>query len=293
LKTLASHHTARSYELLKRLWTGQPPVSDNYYQLRWPLQDSGQLTASLFPELLQLLADTVMGRDVAYITEHCLQDSVISLNMLLPYRQVINRSAQTALLHAKSANANDEYWQHNSWIQLLARFNDKQANGLLQQLLLSKNLYIKQEAAVHLIKNSQPVNALELDKLARNKDTRYSFYSDLRNLGKEQLFPKMYATPQLLAESELYLLASDENEVKAITFVGTRMERYKGATSKFYLFKITIETDDGPAAFLGIAGPYLLQGKQPGTDALVTGIFWNEYYNAQKTASHLKAYLEE
>jgi hypothetical protein len=103
----------------------------------------------------------------------------------------------------------------------------------------------------------------------------------------------MYATPQLLAESELYLLASDENEVKAITFVGTRMERYKGATSKFYLFKITIETDDGPAAFLGIAGPYLLQGKQPGTDALVTGIFWNEYYNAQKTASHLKAYLEE
>ena len=151
---------------------------------------------------------------------------------------------------------------------------------------------LKSKAVIALLKNEQPVPAAELLKIAADKEYRADFYRELNGLKKANLFPVQYAKQQSLAESDLYAIVSDEYEVGAVLFLGEKTASYQGKKKKFFLFKITLQFEEGEKeSYLGIAGPYDLNTKELISYSDAGGINWQEPFNQSKTGKHFGSYL--
>jgi uncharacterized protein YbaP (TraB family) len=289
LYLLAKHQTETSYKLLQQLLQAPLYAGGDYRNLRWAMNDSLELTAAILPSLLPLLGDTSIGSDIANLVNRCISDSLLDKSVLWVYENQILRGGKRALSIAKENP--EEYWSHGNWTDLLAYLNNTKANALLQQYLSLPELSIKQDAAVLLLGNNQTVSAQQLVKLAADKGQRFNFYHQLKQIGKEPFFPVAYANQVSLAEGELYAYASDEWDVKSIQFMSTRTEKYGDTLSRFHLFKITLNTDEGPQSYLGVAGPY-----KPGTKQLIsgdaTGVYWDEILQSSRLRQQLRAYLQ-
>jgi hypothetical protein len=115
----------------------------------------------------------------------------------------------------------------------------------------------------------------------------------LVEVGKEKSFPSRYSSQESIAESDIYIIASNEYEPSTVQFIGERMAEYKGAKQKFLLFRITYKFDDGdPETYLGITGPYF-RTKKVITSSEVAGMYLDEPFDAKKVDQHLKLYLEQ
>jgi hypothetical protein len=258
--------------------------------LAYALTDTLQLTKTLYPEILQLSKDTAFAEALVVISDPLLDSSLISMDDILPFK---NGFLQQARRKYKVLKANQsQWWQYNSLISLMGKFNDKESNALLQQYLGLPIPNVKYNTIIPLIKNGQQVSPTEMKNLAADKNFRAGLYYKLKEINKQQLFPTAYANQQSLAESELYQIASDDYEVGATTFVGERVVLYQGKKKKFYLYKVTLNVEEGEReSYLAIAGPYDLKAKALIPYADASGFYWDEPYNRQKVEQQLKSYI--
>jgi predicted Zn-ribbon and HTH transcriptional regulator len=75
----------------------------------------------------------------------------------------------------------------------IGKFKTKEANLLLQRFLKLNSSPVKREAILALLKNNQPVNAVEIEKLAADKSFRAGFYDDMKKINKAEPHPgKIY-----------------------------------------------------------------------------------------------------
>jgi hypothetical protein len=90
----------------------------------------------------------------------------------------------------------------------------------------------------------------------------------------------------------LYEYASEEDPPLSIVSVGSKTMLYKGKQQKFYLFKISY--DEGPDAeyYLGVAGPYDNNAASMSSSHDVTGMYWDEEFDAKNKDKQLEAYLK-
>ncbi|HUP13472.1 MAG TPA: hypothetical protein VM187_14710, partial [Niastella sp.] len=184
-----------------------------------------------------------------------------------------------------------EWFIIDDLLVLIGRFNTTAGYAVLKSYLTAKDLVIKKEAAIQLIKNKQAVPPEVLLKLAADDNLRTQLYRELKELKKTALFPTQYATQQAFGKSAMYEIASDDYDVKKITFLAKRTAGFKGKLYTFYLYRVVL-TDDEPAGYLGIAGGY-----KPGSTTLETAIdlseiFWEETWSANKVNAHFKAFLK-
>jgi hypothetical protein len=289
---LATIHTRPAYDALKQLLLSQLPSLGSSASLEYSLSDSLQLTSSLYPDILKLSSDSIFSKVLVSITDRLVDSNLIQLADVLPYRVVFLKQAKKDLLHLKKDQ--DKWWEYRSWISFLGKFNDKESNSLLQEFLKLPVSGIKMEAVKALVKNGQVIPASEIEKLAIDKNFRVNLYHELKALKKQQLFPVAYARQQRLGESEIYQIASDEYEVGATLFIGERTRTYQGQKKKFYLYKVTLNFEDGKKeSYLGITGPYDPNAKELISFSDASGIYWDEQFDKLKTDEQLKSFIEQ
>jgi uncharacterized protein YbaP (TraB family) len=289
---VAGHQTAASFALTKDLLLQHPPQKGSGYRLYSLLSDSLELIKPLLPELLPLLKDPLTCWNMTSLVENLLDDSLVAISILTPYKKDLYTMSASALKELKDPEANDQY-QYHSLVRLLPKLKDPVATQWARKFLLQSNIYLKKTAAIALLKSGQIVEATEWLKLGADKEMRTAVYNELVKLKKAHLFPKQYLTEQAFAESELYSYATEDNDVKKITFIGERTITYKGQRKKFFLYRIDMTTEEETIIHLGVAGPYGSKPAKPVSEAGVTGIYWGEEYDAAKLDAQLKAYLKE
>lgn len=294
LNVLAQQKTSYAYATLKDLLFATPVTSGENYYLESSLKDSLLLSHSLYPELLKLAADTVLWDMVAGVTEELLDSNLLSLQDIKPFENEFYKIAALKSAQLKKAAVEDDY-SYIPLVHLLQQLNTPSGNAALLKFTDSKNLYVKFEAAMALLKNNQPVSSNTLLTLAADDDYRVQLYSKLDELKKLNLFPAKYLSQKEISKSELKSLGSeDDDEPASITFIGERTALYKGQMKKFLLYKITYDYgEEEPGVYLGIAGPYDLKSTKIIVNADVSGLYYNETYNAVKLDKQLKAYLKQ
>ena len=280
LQVLAHTRTSESYDLFKRLLIADPPAHGNADELNYPLHDSLSLTRTLFPELLSLASDSIMGEVVADVALVLLDSALITREDILPARQIFLQQAITKLQAIGEENENQPLLYR--WIGILGHLNDTESNEVLKQVAALDDLEYKYDAILKLVKNNTVVDEKEILKLAEDRSYRKFIYSQLKELGKLSLYPAKYATRIRLAESEMFVIASDDYEPSKLVYLGERTVTFMGTKQKFLLFQVTFEGEEFSETYLGITGPYDLKGKDMLTDTDASGIYWAEEFELPK-----------
>jgi len=292
LGIVADHSTAASFALAKDLLLQHPPRKGEAYHLFNPLGDSLELTTAIFPALLPMLKDSLAAGHIIYLAESLLDSNLLDVREVLKYKEELYRYADKAIKNFQ-ANADEPDWLSSHFlISLLTRLKEPAANQWVRKFLLQSRLSLKYSAAIALLKAGQPVEAPQLLKLAAEKEHRVDLYNELKKMQKIALFPKQYLTQQALAESELYDVATDEDELKKMTLIGERIAVYKGVRKKFYLYRMDMSYEDEKNILLGVAGPYNIKPGALVTGASAVGIYWDKQYNAATIDADLKAFLK-
>ena len=291
LSVLARIRTTKSYQLFSQLARQQPPLFGNARMLRYYLEDSLLLTATLFPQILQAGTDSTFIKSLPHIVNLLLDSNLLSKKDLEPYAKNFHVLAEGELVRLREAGDYD--YLSISLIELLGRLGDNKSNLLLQNFLKCRQLNVKEIAAVWLLKNNQLVDPSQLEKVAADKTYRNSLYSQLLEIGKEKFFPIKYSSQKSIAESDMYTIVSDEYEPSGFQFIGEKLIQSNGRKSKYFLFKISFESDEGQSeTYLGVTGPYL-NSKQVIVQSEIGGLYTDEPFDARKVEKHLKAYLEK
>jgi hypothetical protein len=183
-----------------------------------------------------------------------------------------------------------DFYVTNELLQLIGSFNSTEGNAVLKTYLNAKSAFIREDAAVQLVKNKQPVPAAVMLELAANAQTRTAFYYELKALKKTALFPKQYATQHAFGEAAIYELASEDYTVKKISLLGKRTASYKGQPYTFYLYRIVLEDDD-EAGYLAVAGGYKGSLSLEPVEYM-NGINWSTPYTATKLNTLFKEFLK-
>lgn len=130
-----------------------------------------------------------------------------------------------------------------------------------------------------------------MNGLAADKEFRLGLYEKLKSANKLKLFPAAYRTQKHFSESAVLQSASDEQEPSAIKYLTQKTETIDGKKYRFYLYKIIFEGEDESTSYLGIAGGYDLQGKNPEPIKEFTGIYWDEDFDSGKISQQFKSFL--
>jgi hypothetical protein len=298
LSALAGNKTQYSYNLLKELLVNNPPQEHSDESLSYKIGDSLLLCRTLFPEVLQLAGNSIFWKEVTDITRKMLDSSMIGKDMIAPYRQFFLFNADTVLHSLKaeiaSSAGDDVYgYEYIDLLKVVASLNDKQSNELLRQYHLLNNMELKYEAILLLLKNGQPADIAEIEKIAADNYYRQDFYNALKEQGKEQLFPAKYRTQKYFAEATIFTYASDDYDPSEIISLGERSADFNGKKSRFYLFKVVYKYDDADdEEYFAVAGPYSFDGKDISSDHAASGIFFDETYSRKLEDKHFKELLK-
>jgi hypothetical protein len=110
-----------------------------------------------------------------------------------------------------------------------------------------------------LLKLKQIVSPAEVRKLAADRGYRTYFYTELKAIGKQDLFTPEFLTQQQFADAYIYNYANDEEDNNTVCkFLLEKTAVIKGVQKRFYLFKVSFNYDEAPESHLAICGPFEL-----------------------------------
>ncbi|HEY0678562.1 MAG TPA: TraB/GumN family protein [Chitinophagaceae bacterium] len=293
LEVLARHKTAASYELINKLLKQGIPASGDAIGFTQRLRDSILLTKKLYPQLLVMAGDTVLGSSLFNVHREMLDSNLVSVDEFRSRQSQLFKVAKREL-EKITHNKEEEYYSPGfySLIYVLGQLKTDSARQVLRQFMNSKPLNVKYIAAVQLLKNHQQVDAITLQSLASDKDYRISLYDELKELNQEKLFPARFFNQKAFSESYLHL-GLDEDSPEKLSFVGERVLLHNGRKQKFFLYKATFEYEGKQTSYLGISGPFKTDGKTVTIDNNISGVYWEEEFRQSFIDSHLKAYMSE
>jgi hypothetical protein len=142
-----------------------------------------------------------------------------------------------------------------------------------------------------LLNNGFTVAPSFMEETAADIATRFQFYRRLEDKKLQQQFPSKYRTQKMIAEADVYGMASDEYTVQEVVYLQTKKRTVNGVTKLYYLFKVI--TDEG--TFLGISGGYSTDSKMVGLNASNDdgGIYWDDEFQSKKIEEQFEAFFAE
>lgn len=284
--------TKESYTLLNellfthRLTAGQPLYFEHAFY------DSLQLTASLFPGLMQYAGQESLDHYIISITAWLLDSNRINRADLKPYAKGFIKSAAKAL--DKDKEYIEEYADYYyDYIKILGALNSAESNTLLNKLAKIDNRGLRYHTLIAQLTNGQPVDNRTVYTMATTDEYRHRLYEDLKKTGKLKLFPAEYLSQAELGKSKVFEEGTDEESFPTtIDYKGERLIVYKGRQQRFFLYKVIYDAI-GADSYLGIAGPYPLNPKDYSSTHERTGIFWNEQFDGKKLDKFFRDYMKE
>ncbi|MET0637470.1 MAG: hypothetical protein ABWZ25_15670 [Chitinophagaceae bacterium] len=292
LALLMTRKTEASYLLLKELLVDHTPLvpSSRYFDYR--VYDSLSLSVKLFPDVLRLLKNPFYAGTVSSLASELVNDSLLSFGELRPYRSDLLAMGKRL---QDSIKVSEEYSPDfgTDLLQLLAKFKDQQANEIIQGISRLRKDNLSYQALILLLKNGQPVKPGLVDSFAARKGFRSYLFAELEKMGKTALFPVKYRSQRLLSESDMYMVASLDEEPGEIKFITEKTITHEGKKQKVFLYRIRYDYDE-PEFYLGVSGYYSTDPKKLSSAAGdLTGVYFSEQYDSKKMEELLSGYLEE
>lgn len=289
LATLSAIETPESYKTLVELLAQIPLSRENASYLAFNI-DSVELMKPLYGELVKMIPDTNTGSLAVNIMNEMLDSGLISMNEIKANEQPITTLADGLF----SAEREEDTWRLTdiSLIHLLDTLNSPASIDILKKYTGVKSIYFRKRAAMVLAKKNVDITANVWNDIAANLDTRSSLYDELKEIHKEALFPKEYATQKALSESEIYVVANEDEEPTAIKLIGERTSTLKGTRYRFYLYDITYGEGEGTYHYMGVAGGYDMNSKQLSLPEDLTTICNEDEYTKEKEDELFEEYLK-
>jgi hypothetical protein len=258
------------------------------------LKDTPALTYStLYPQLLQLAADSIAGQMVANVTNELVDSGFLKVTDIQSSEPgFIALSAKLLPALIKDDNADYIYNMH-PLLRLLGSFNNPPALKAVTNYLAVKYLYLRKTAILVLADKNQPIDTASLNSVAASPSTALRLYDDLKEIDKQGLFPKKYRTQSNFAASEIYN-SNDDDDPVALESLGSKIAECKGKKYKFYLFKVSYANGEDTTSYLGVAGGYDVAGKllEPGDDEDFTRQYTEEQYDPAAIDEQFEAVIK-
>jgi len=292
LGIMVSFQTQEHFSDIKTLILKQPPVKEPDYSFIDKFTDSVQLAASVFPEILPLLKDTVMAPAITRIAMRLLDSNLINVFIFQPYQKDILNLAQKNYQKVKKDPDAYDYANY-SIINLLGAMNNASCNAVLQNWSLLKSPYLQIAAISELLKNKQTLNPAALQSIASDKSTRTELYDTLHAYKKEALYPKAYLSQKSFAESYVYLAASDDDEPSDLTYLTQKIINFKGKQSRFYFYKVTYGEDEDAGYSLACAGPFNVNVTTVSTEDATGSLYYEEDFDPANLPAQMDALIKQ
>ncbi|HVZ57154.1 MAG TPA: TraB/GumN family protein [Chitinophagaceae bacterium] len=297
LQLISQYKTRDNYQDMTRLLLQAPPAGGLDWTLVGDLNDSLDLTASLFPGLLPLLKDSSMTGSLLHLLDPLVDSGRVSMDQLRTYRAELLAYA-ACRYRALASDQDDLRMGDYELMSLLGRFRDPACNARLQQFLQIPQGYLRLRCLRALLANRQPVSNQVLTELARDRNYRISLYQALEKAGRTALFPAPYRRQQLMAESMVWESASDHESPSAITYLTQRVETFRGRKARFYYFKLTY---GDPAAdstrqvshYLGGAGPFDPDPARLSLDEANGSLYTDAEFDPDSLPDQIQALLQQ
>ncbi len=255
------------------------------------LYDSLELTATLYPDFLEHANSRAIWHLVSGTATSLLDSGLISPQLIREKGSAFCAVA-SRLLEEDAENIEDGSYYYTDLIRLLGIVNTAESKSLLTKFSKMESRHIRFNTLLAMLACNMQADSKTILTLATTDEYRHDLYDELKKINKLSLFPKSYLSQQQLAQSRLYEYASEEDPPLSIVPVGSKTMLYKGKQQKFYLFKISY--DEGPDAeyYLGVAGPYDNNAASMSSSHDVTGMYWDEEFDAKNKDKQLEAYLK-
>ena len=277
LNVMASYPTRESYNDLKNILLNNTPRIKPGYNFTSEFTDSMQLAASVLPDLLPLLKDTVMADAIIIISRKLLDSGLINAQTLQSYGKDFLRVSQKecAIL---TSNPGDYQFVDYTLEVILGKLNTPETNAALQKWSSLKTPYLQQNAVNLLLQNKQVISPVAIQALAKEKSTRIELYDTLTAYKKRNLFPILYRSQKSFGESLVY--SSDEdNNPDSITYVARKTINFKGRKSKFYFYKLAFGQSEDVQYYLACAGPFPLDVADISLKDATSALYSNTYFD--------------
>jgi hypothetical protein len=293
---LAQQHTTDSYALLAELLRQGPTAENLGFRSLFALKDSLDLTATLFPSFDSWARDSLQSPGIAYITMTLLDSGYLTQEAVAQQADRFIDAAKELLPTLSRSDVSGDMHM-KSLIKLIGRCHTSSSYALLQSYLTVKNKSLLNEVVLQLVNGGQAVPAAVLNRLAADPVQRTVLYSDLKKSKKASLFPLVYRTQAYFAESAVYQAINDEDEdeegiIEKLVFLSKRTAMYHGMNYTWYLYKVSLQNDEGTRNYLGIAGGYDLSGAGLEPKKELSGIYRKEEYDGAKVQSFFSQYLK-
>ncbi|RYY72156.1 MAG: hypothetical protein EOO13_00430 [Chitinophagaceae bacterium] len=276
---LARLKTAVSFKVLKELMLQDPPIFENngdYSSFFSHFYDSLQLSASLFPQLLQLSTLNDYKENITGLLVTLVDSGYIKAKDYESYFPGIYIDGKVALRKQQAKEekqlqeelkkedeeddepareySRDDDYSLNDYAVLLMPFyeTNKNVQQFFNRLLVSKDDNVRMNAAVLFLRNNKNIPDSILLKLAADDKYRATLYDKLEWAGRLDKFPKAYANQLALARSFLFL-QNEYDKMDSLVFIKKMTTSIKSKTGQVYFFKYRIKkTDDWKIAFSGL-----------------------------------------
>ena len=288
LALLMETPTAASFSLLKQIISTQPPAVDRIFYLRNNLYDSLELSATLFPDILQAANDPGLLRMVTYLAGTMVDSNLISRETLLQFEKPFIAQAKNVFADSEN-DINESAGLYYDLVKILGVLNTEESVLLLNHFLLVNDPGLKMQAALALIKNNIKVSTDELYKVAASHEYRSSFYQELKKINRLALFPKEFLSQVELARSDVFVYSYYEEYPVNVKFIQEKIMGKGRNKLKFYLFKVEFNQ----SAYLGIAGSYSTNKNKLDTDNKFTGIYWEQEFDETQVELFFQQYLKQ
>ncbi|MGE7774504.1 TraB/GumN family protein [Chitinophaga sp. NPDC101104] len=268
-RALLMQKTTEANSLFKELVLADIPIlneGDRVYDWFFPLYDTLQLSAGLFPELLQLTALSVYKNSI-YRTMALAADS----NALAPalYADHIGQIAfdARAALQAMVSESQEQEAENDGkrsyeapddditqFATLLLPFRTQNRNAARFFNSLEKLRQPGQQISLitMYLRRGIPVKDSLLEAIAAQDLYRAKLLEELENIGQAARFPERYRKQELLARSALMATPAWDSRLDSVVYVGKQSTTFRLKKGTVYFYKCRIRNVD--EWFLAVSG---------------------------------------
>jgi hypothetical protein len=269
LISLARLKTKESFASLKEHLMQDPPIFEDDYgmeNLFGYMHDTLSLSKMFFPDILQLMSIDDYKSEVTSLLRTMVDSGFLKAkdyeqyfsNLYFDAKIELKRQQSADVLLAKKQSQKEQegddaatrsYYSNNSDVDnyavLLMPFYEKNTaiRKFFDKLLQSKDLDVRMNTAVLMLRNNFPIPDSVLLSIASKDQYRAPLLHQLEEARKEQYFPAIYRKQEDVARS--LLLGDDEYEkFYDIQLVGNKQVKLRNTSGYVYFFKYKLKKED-------------------------------------------------